>query len=86
MTVVTTAVTDARGTYRFPNLAPGTYVVTASLSGFTTMRREGIRVEVYGEPALPTPVAMNHIHYYYPLAADVPAITPPRFNSASNSR
>jgi hypothetical protein len=41
-----TAVTDARGTYRFPNLAPGTYVVTASLSGFTTMRREGIRVEV----------------------------------------
>ena len=34
---------------------------------------EGIRVEVYGEPALPTPVAMNHIHYY-PLAADVAAI------------
>lgn len=34
---------------------------------------EGIRVEVYGEPALPTPVAMNHIHYY-PLPADVAAI------------
>jgi catechol 2,3-dioxygenase-like lactoylglutathione lyase family enzyme len=34
---------------------------------------EGIRVEVYGEPALPTPVAMNHIHFY-PLPADVPAI------------
>ena len=34
---------------------------------------EGIRVEVYGEPALPTPVAMNHIHYD-PLPADVAAI------------
>jgi hypothetical protein len=41
-----TAVTDAKGTYRFTNLAPGTYVVTASLSGFQTLKREGIRVEV----------------------------------------
>jgi catechol 2,3-dioxygenase-like lactoylglutathione lyase family enzyme len=23
-----------------------------------------VRVEVYGEPAVPTPIAMNHIHYY----------------------
>jgi len=41
-----TAVTDERGQYRFPNLAPGLYVVTASLSGFQTARRQGIRVEV----------------------------------------
>lgn len=32
---------------------------------------DGIRVEVYGEPALPTPVSMNHIHFY-PL--DIPVI------------
>jgi hypothetical protein len=32
---VSTAVTDARGIYRFPALPPGTYEVTASLSGFT---------------------------------------------------
>ena len=32
---------------------------------------DGIRVEVYGEPAVPTPIAMNHIHFY---AADIPAI------------
>ena len=41
-----TAVTDGRGTYRFPGLAPGVYTLTASLEGFQTMRREGIRVEV----------------------------------------
>src|SRR3954463_10838053 len=32
---------------------------------------DGIRVEVYGEPALPTPVSMNHIHY---SPVDIPAI------------
>ena len=32
---------------------------------------DGIRLEVYGEPALPTSVSMNHIHY---AAADIPAI------------
>jgi catechol 2,3-dioxygenase-like lactoylglutathione lyase family enzyme len=31
----------------------------------------GIRVEVYGEPALPTAVSMNHIHY---SPIDIPAI------------
>jgi catechol 2,3-dioxygenase-like lactoylglutathione lyase family enzyme len=32
---------------------------------------DGIRLEVYGEPAVPTRVAMNHIHYNAP---DIPAI------------
>jgi predicted enzyme related to lactoylglutathione lyase len=32
---------------------------------------DNIRVEVYGEPALPTPISMNHIHYQ---ASDVPGI------------
>src|SRR5580765_6497742 len=27
---------------------------------------DGIRLEVYGEPSLPTPVSMNHIHYNAP--------------------
>ena len=32
---------------------------------------DGIRLEVYGEPALPTPVSMNHIHFY---PVDIPGI------------
>ncbi|MGE0406785.1 MAG: VOC family protein, partial [Candidatus Korobacteraceae bacterium] len=32
---------------------------------------DGIRLEVYGEPALPTPVSMNHIHY---SPVDIPEI------------
>jgi len=34
---------------------------------------DSIRVEVYGEPALPTAISMNHIHFLS-AAADVPAI------------
>jgi hypothetical protein len=39
-----TVVTGADGSFRFPALPPGDYVVTAELSGFTTVRRENIRV------------------------------------------
>src|ERR1019366_5024107 len=34
---------------------------------------DGIRVEVYGVPDLPTPIQMNHIHYYVPTA-EIPKI------------
>lgn len=40
------AVTDERGMYRFPALPPGLYTVEASLSGFQTVRREGVRVRL----------------------------------------
>jgi hypothetical protein len=36
------AVTDAAGYYRLNNLPPGTFSVTAELTGFATYRREGI--------------------------------------------
>jgi hypothetical protein len=38
------AVSDSAGYYRLLNLAPGTYTVTAELSGFQIYRREGILV------------------------------------------
>src|SRR5688500_14047190 len=37
-----TSVTDVGGYYRLLNLPPGTYVVTAELTGFSSWRREGI--------------------------------------------
>src|SRR5215471_20261776 len=39
-------VTDAQGLYRFENLPPGDYTLVFSLQGFSTVRRENIRVEV----------------------------------------
>jgi hypothetical protein len=39
-----TVVTDGQGLYRIVDLRPGTYIVTFTLSGFSTFRREGIEL------------------------------------------
>src|SRR5688500_8438354 len=41
---VRTAVTDGSGTYRIIDLRPGTYTVTFTLPGFSTVKREGIEL------------------------------------------
>src|SRR4249919_1991928 len=38
------AVSDGAGQYRIVDLRPGTYSMTFSLAGFTTIRREGIEL------------------------------------------
>jgi len=39
---VRTVVTDAAGQYKIVNLVPGTYAVTFTLTGFNTVKREGL--------------------------------------------
>ena len=41
---VRAAVTDGSGQYRIVDLRPGTYVVTFTLNGFSTVKREGIEL------------------------------------------
>src|SRR6185503_8121340 len=41
---VRSTVTDERGQYRLPELRPGTYTVTFTLPGFSTLKREGIEL------------------------------------------
>src|ERR1044072_2086774 len=48
-----TFVTEATGEYRFLNLAPGPYKVTAALQGFTPVVRDGIVVSVGKSVDLP---------------------------------
>ena len=43
---VRTAVTDGTGQYRIINLPPGSYVITFTLTGFSTVRREGVDVSI----------------------------------------
>jgi hypothetical protein len=41
---VRSAVTDGSGAYKIIDLRPGTYSVTFTLTGFSTVRREGIEL------------------------------------------
>src|SRR5262247_2326825 len=41
---VRTVISDASGQYRIVDLRPGTYSVTFSVQGFTTVKREGIEL------------------------------------------
>ncbi|HEV8393043.1 MAG TPA: carboxypeptidase regulatory-like domain-containing protein [Vicinamibacterales bacterium] len=43
---VRTAVTDGTGQYRIINLPPGAYVITFTLTGFSTVRREGVNLSI----------------------------------------
>src|SRR3954469_16239494 len=43
-----TTTTDGSGQYRMTDLPPGTYVLTFSLSGFTTVKREGLSISGSG--------------------------------------
>src|SRR6476646_4936457 len=43
-----TAVTDATGQYRIESLTPGTYTVTFTLSGFSTLKREDVSLSGTG--------------------------------------
>src|SRR4051794_33158812 len=44
ITRIRTGVTDDTGQYRIPDLPPGTYRVSFSLSGFATVVREGVEL------------------------------------------
>jgi hypothetical protein len=68
------AVTDERGEYRFPGLAPGVYAMTASLSGFQSIRREGIRVEVGSQFDVDFPMKVGGLAEVVTVEGAVPLI------------
>src|SRR5882672_6201278 len=51
------AVTDSSGLYRIVDLRPGTYAVTVTLPGFSTVHRDGI--DLTGSVTLTIPIEMK---------------------------
>jgi hypothetical protein len=54
-----TVLTDKSGNYRFANLPPGPYVVNVTAKGFTTLRREGLILEVGHLPTVDLTLAVG---------------------------
>src|SRR5512139_66920 len=66
--------TDTKGQYRFPGLAPGVYVISASLSGFQTVRRENIRVEVGSQFDVDIPLGVGKMEESVTVTAASPLV------------
>ncbi len=67
-------VTNDRGEYRFNNLPPGTYSLTAELVGFATFRREGILVRVGATFAVDITMQLSTVQETVTVTGDSPMI------------
>jgi hypothetical protein len=59
--VTQTAITGSAGNYTFVNLIPSTYEVTVSKSGFQTMKKGGINVQVGGSPQVDVTLNVGNV-------------------------
>src|SRR5687768_13566041 len=58
---VLTTTTDDTGTYRFPAVAPGTYVVTATLQGFQPGNVSDVRIGLGQTKKVDFPLALQGV-------------------------
>jgi hypothetical protein len=72
------SVTDASGEAHFLNLAPGTYHVKASLSGFADYLNEDVRVTAGGAVPLRVSMAVAGVSEQVQVSAETPVIEPKR--------
>jgi hypothetical protein len=69
-----TAVTDGEGYYRLINLPPGTYVITAELTGFSSFRREGILLRAGATYAVDIELQLGALQETITVAGESPMI------------
>ena len=79
-----TFVTDSNGEYRFLNLAPGPYKITAELEGFTTVVRDNVIVAVGRSVALPLSLKVASVAETITVTAESPVIDTRSTGTATN--
>jgi hypothetical protein len=79
-----TFVTEATGEYRFLNLAPGPYKVTAVLQGFTTMVRDSVIVSVGRNVELPLALKVAAVAETITVTGETPVIDTRATGTATN--
>jgi hypothetical protein len=69
-----TAITSEDGYYRLLNLPPGTYTVTAELTGFSTFRREGVLLRAGATFAVDITMQVGALQETITVAGDSPML------------
>jgi len=69
-----TAVTDGTGQYRLPELPPGTYTVTFTLAGFSTVKREGVEVSGVGVTTINAELRVGAISETITVTGETPIV------------
>ena len=80
----TLATTDATGYYRLQNLPPGTYAITAELTGFSTFRREGVVMRAGLILTVDIGLALGNLAETITVSGDTPMIETNRPTSVMN--
>src|SRR6266480_4673017 len=66
--------TDASGYYRFANLPPGSYDLTATAKGFKTIKREGLSIEVGHLPSVDIALEVGTAESVVEVTSEAPVI------------
>ena len=79
-----TFVTEADGQYRFLNVPPGTFKLTASLQGFRTLIREGVVVAVGQSVQLPLAMGVASVQESVTVTGESPIVDAKAMGTATN--
>jgi hypothetical protein len=71
---VRTAATDRTGQYRIESLFPGTYTVTFTLTGFSTVRREGIELSGTFNATINADLKVGSVRETITVTAETPVV------------
>ena len=79
-----TTVTGGDGTYRYPALPPGVYTVTFELSGFQTVKREGIRLGLNQTLSVDAQLQLSSLQETVTITGESPVVDVKSTTSGTN--
>jgi hypothetical protein len=66
--------TNGSGEFVVPNLVPGSYTVTVSVTGFKTVEQKGVQLQVGGRVTLPLALEVGQVAEHVEVTAQTPLI------------
>ena len=81
-----TAVTDASGRYQLVDLRPGTYVVTFTLSGFNTVKRDGVAVSGSGTVTVDGEMRVGALEETITVTGEAPVVDMQQLDAAAGAQ